>query len=121
MARVKLRCQGIQLWLEMFSARDFDYTPDGGLEVFHSTESSIYEKTLDKLSLLNSELERHIGRKEVFSPSHGINDSLCYGIGIAGGAGLHPESCMPVCLRASKANPTFLNGIAIPLLNIGLK
>lgn len=122
MARVKLRCQGIQLWLEMFSARDFDYTPDGGLEVFHSTESSIYEKTLDKLSLLNSELERHIGRKEVFSPSHGINDSLCYGIGIAGEAGLHPGKLHACLLTSLQSKPiAFLNGIAIPPLKHWIK
>ena len=115
LARVKLRYEGIQLWLEMFSASDFDYAPDGGLEVFHSTENSIYEETLGKLPLLNSELERHIGRKEVFSPSHGINDSLCYGIGIAGEAGLHPGKLHACLLMSLQSKPiAFLNGIAIP-------
>lgn len=122
LARVKMRYEGIQLWLEMFSAKDFDYAPDGGLEVFHSTESSIYEKTLDKLSLLNSELERHIGCKEVFSPSHGINDSLCYGIGIAGEAGLHPGKLQSCLLKSLQNKSThFINGISIPPLEHWIK
>ncbi len=122
LARVKMRYEGIQLWLEMFSSKDFDYAPDGGLEVFHSKEISIYEKTLDMLSLLNSELERHIGFKEVFSPSHGINDSLCYGIGIAGEAGLHPGKLHACLLTSLQSKPiAFLNGIAIPPLKHWIK
>ncbi|HAB90571.1 MAG TPA: hypothetical protein DCF84_08545 [Bacteroidetes bacterium] len=122
LARVKIRYEGIQLWLEMFSAKDFDYAPDGGLEVFHSTESSIYEKTLDKLSLLNSELEHHIGCKGVFSPSYGINDSLCYGIGIAGEAGLHPGKLHSSLLSSLQSKPiAFINGIGIPPLEYWIK
>lgn len=118
LARVKLRYEGIQMWLEMFKAEDFDYTPDGGLEVFHSSERSIFEKTLDKLSLLNSELESHIGRKEIFFPSHGINDSLCYGIGIAGEAGLHPGKLHSCLLKSLQNKPiALLNGIVIPPLD----
>ena len=122
LARVKLRYEGIQLWLDMFSAKDFDYTPDGGLEVFHGTESIIYEKTLDKLSLLNSELEQYIGCKEVFSSSNGINDSLCYGIGIAGEAGLHPGKLHACLLKSLQYKPiAFVNGIGIPPLEHWMK
>ncbi len=114
-SRVQRRYEGIQMWLDMFPGQDFEYSADGGLEVFQEDERHIYENALDHLSLLNQEFRRHINRQEVFSEGKGISQALPLAINIAGEAGLHPGK-LHSCLMENVRNEgiQIISGISIP-------
>ena len=95
-SRVQRRYEGIQMWLDMFPGHDFEYSADGGLEVFQADERHIYENALDHLSLLNQEFDVILIIKRFFQ-GKGISQVFAFGYKYSRRGGLHPgklHSCL---------------------------
>ena len=63
--RIERRWNGLQLLRDTLGDEEIDYHHTGGYEIF--TEKEKFEKCRDKITLLNRELEKRIGVKNVYS------------------------------------------------------
>jgi gamma-glutamylputrescine oxidase len=63
--RIERRWNGLQLLRKTLGDEEIDYHHTGGYEIF--TEQEKFEKCRDKIPLLNRELEKRIGVKNVYS------------------------------------------------------
>jgi len=67
-ALVKSRLDGLQLLRDTLGDKTLDYQANGGYELFTTQDTELYEKSLDKLSYLNSLLRHLFSKSEtVFS------------------------------------------------------